>query len=149
MAQTRMIAIRYEGDEIPRHIQLLLASTVRNCNACLSNKVEIFQYDAADLTEISELSKKNPIKHALTYIGNLFAIFLIGPEKNDIRFAVSLWNGVQSDTELATAVNIIATQYTSEFASYAMRYGIGNAEIDCIRSINNYNPADVTRIAIR
>lgn len=146
-----MIVIKYEGERVPRMLELLLASTIRNSGCTVTDKVEVFQYDGTDLKSIPSIEEEHPVKHAIVYIGELFADHLVGEHRNITRFAVSLWNAVKHDVtgEIRNAVRILSEEDVMPFKELAIQYGMWDDEIDCIRSINNYNPGYVSRVAIR
>lgn len=149
----RLLVVKYDGTEtLNTATQLLIANVVRNSGVANSPKIEVFQYDSSELGELPQEKCTDPVEQAIIYIGTLFALYLIGPEKNHVRFAVALWNGLMhesTDSELAKSVSLISEQGIDNHRQFALGYGIDTYILEAIRSINKYKPQDVTRIAIR
>lgn len=130
--------IQYDGVPMGNELQQFVAQFINNYGICPSGVIKIMQYDG----DINVQQQEHPVKAAITVIGQKFSAFLVGPNKNDTMFAVNLWNTIQTDSTnvVRKAVHILATQSIVEFVHLANSYGLGNPELDVIRSINQFNP---------
>lgn len=131
--------VQYEGCPMGATLQQLIAKMIENSGVCMGNALQFHQLEEGDMIPAIQ---ENPVKQAIIVIGQSFTDVLIGPGKNTTMFAVGLWNKMQNETDsvFRKAIFILATHPLAEFVHLANSYGLGNPELDTIRSINRYNP---------
>lgn len=131
--------IQYEGCPMGMALQQLVAQLIENSGVCIGNALHFRQLEEG---ETIQTIQESPVKQAIIVIGQKFTTQLTGSSKNITMFAVSLWSAMQqeNDNVVRKAVYILATQPLAEFVHLANSYGLGNPELDTIRSINHYNP---------